>query len=95
MEINRNQVFLAGTVLLCLGIEFRMMDSFVLNARVTELLADQPNRPVAAAKLGAMVGIELPPPRRVILIPEGLGWLCLSIGSVFVLQGLTKARPAK
>jgi hypothetical protein len=95
MEINRNQIFLVGTVLLFLGIEFRMTDSFVLNAKVARLLADQPNRPVAAAKLGVMVRIKPPAPPRVILVPEGLGWLCLSVGSVFVLQGLTKAKPAK
>jgi hypothetical protein len=95
MDINRNQVFLAGIVLLFLGTEFRMMDSFVLNAKVTRLLAEQTNHPVATAgnTMGALVGLETAAPHKTLPVPEWLGWFCLSFGSVLVLQSLTMGKP--
>ena len=38
MEINRNQWFMIGLVILALGIQFRMVQSFVLNEKATEIL---------------------------------------------------------
>ncbi len=49
MDINRNQVFCAGMVLLLLGTQFHFVDSFVLTPQATRLLADQARHPVASA----------------------------------------------
>ena len=39
MEFNRNHYFLAGLVVLLLGIQVRMVDSFVLSSESTRFLA--------------------------------------------------------
>ena len=86
MDINRNQVFLAGIVLLFLGTEFRMMDSFVLNAKVTKLLAEQTNHPVATAgnTMGALVGWRRPFRTKLCRSPSGwAGSASPSVRSLF------------
>jgi hypothetical protein len=95
MDINRNQVWLAGLVLLFLGIELRAMDSVVLNQKATRMLADQGNHPVAAASnaIGAMVGSESPLPPHTIHLPDWIGWSLLSLGAVMVLHSWTMAKP--
>jgi len=95
MDINRNQIFLTGLVLVLLGFEFREMDSFVLNVKVTKMLAEQTSSPVATAgnTLGSLVGTETAIPPKVIHPPEWVGWLFLSLGAVLILQSLTMAKP--
>ena len=41
MEFNRNQLFLAGVVVLLLGIQLRYVQTFVLNERTTQFLAQK------------------------------------------------------
>ena len=95
MDINRNHLFLIGLILLFLGIEFRMIDSLVLNQRATRLLAEQANHPVATAgnSINLLTGAEAPLPSITIRPPDWLGWFFLSFGSVLVLQSLTMAKP--
>lgn len=95
MEINRNQVFIAGVVLVLLGIEFRMMDSFVLTPRATKLLAEQTNHPVAAATntLDSLTGAETRLPAKVLQPQEWVGWLMISVGSVLILHSMTMSKP--
>ncbi len=96
MEINRNQVFIVGVVLVLLGIEFRMMDSFVLTPRATKLLAQQTNHPVATATntLDALTGAETRLPPKVFKPQEWVGWLMISVGSVLILHSMTMSKPA-
>jgi len=39
MEINRNQYFMVGLILAALGLQFLMVESVVLTAETTSLLA--------------------------------------------------------
>ncbi len=48
MDITRNQFFYAGLVLLLLGIQFRMVESFDLNGELTRLVNERSGKPVAA-----------------------------------------------
>lgn len=95
MEINRNQVFIVGVVLVLLGIEFRMMDSFVLTPRATKLLAQQTNDPVATATntLDTLTGAETKLPPKVLRPQEWVGWLMISVGSVLILHSMTMSKP--
>jgi hypothetical protein len=88
MDVNRNQVFLAGLVLLFIGIEFRAMDAFILSPKATKMLAEEADRPLAEAaeKLNVL------PPKRV-QPPDYVGWLLLSVGSVLVLQSFSMGKP--
>ncbi|MCR4415257.1 MAG: hypothetical protein NUV77_22775 [Thermoguttaceae bacterium] len=96
MEINRNQVFIAGVVLVLLGIEFRMIDSFVLNPRVTKLLAEQTKHPVATASstMESLVGAEPRLPPKTVKPQEWIGWLLVSVGSVLILHSMTMPKPS-
>ena len=42
MEFNRNHYFMAGLVVLALGLQFRYVDSYVLNERATKILNKEP-----------------------------------------------------
>ena len=39
MEFNRNHYFMLGLVVLALGIQFRFVDSYVLNEQATQVAA--------------------------------------------------------
>jgi hypothetical protein len=95
MDINRNQVWLAGLILLFVGTEFRSTDSFVLNQKATKMLAEQANHPVAAANdtVQAVIGAEAPLPPYTVRLPEWIGWSLLSLGAVFVLHSWTMPKP--
>ena len=41
MEINRNQYFLAGLVMLLLGLQVRAVETFVLNDRASRFIAER------------------------------------------------------
>jgi hypothetical protein len=94
MELNRNQWFLLGLVLLFLGIQFRMIDSLVLTPELTKFLADHTAHPVAAVgqTMGTLVGVEAVAP-KVIRPPEWLGWSLLSISAVLILHALSMKKP--
>jgi hypothetical protein len=95
MDVNRNQVWLAGLVLLFLGLEFKSMDSLVLNQKATKMLAEQSNHPLAAASntAQAMIGAEAPLPPHTIRLPDSIGWSLLSLGAVLVLHSVTMPKP--
>jgi hypothetical protein len=96
MEINRNQWFLAGLVLLLLGVECRLLDAVVLTPEFTQFLAERTGHPMAAASetIEALVDTEAPTmPPKTIRPPESIGWAFLSLGAVFVLHSLSLRRP--
>jgi hypothetical protein len=95
MEINRNQWFLAGLVLLLLGGECRLLDAVVLTPEFTQFLAERTGHPMAAASetMQALVDAEAPMPPKTIRPPESIGWAFLSLGAVFVLHSLSLRRP--
>jgi len=94
MELNRNQWFLAGLVVLLVGLQFRMVDSFVLTPELTEFLADHASGPVAAASqtIGAFMTAE-PLASKTVRPPDWVGWAFLSVGAVLVLHALSMKRP--
>ena len=95
MEVNRNQWFLAGLVLVFLGIQFRMVDSFVLTPEVTQFLAKRTGHPVAAVNAGTQFFAPAARPlfKQTVRTPDWLGWALLSIGSVLVLHSLGMKKP--
>ncbi|MGE0607406.1 MAG: hypothetical protein AB7O62_09955 [Pirellulales bacterium] len=94
MEFNRNQYFLIGLVILFLGIEFRVVETFVLNERTTKFLAERsgaPERQLSsiASYLPSMGGVQ----RKSIRPPDWIGWALISVGSVLVLHSLAMKKP--
>jgi hypothetical protein len=95
MDINRNQYFLAGLVLIFLGIEFQRIDTIVLTPECTRLLGEGDNHPAVAASnlLAPLVGAEKQVAAKTIRPPEWLSWGLLSTGAVLVLHSLAMKKP--
>ena len=90
MEISRNQFFMAGLVLLLLGIQFRAIEAVELKEQVAKFMAERTGHPLASvgtqnpilAPIGNAAGT------RVVYPPDWLGWMFLSLGSVLILHSL-------
>ncbi len=95
MDINRNQFFLAGLVLLFLGIQFRMVESAVLTPAFTRLLADTSGSSAVAAanSMSSIVGSTASVPPMTFRPPEWLGYSLLSAGAVLILHAMAMRRP--
>ena len=86
MDVNRNQWFLVGLVVLLLGAQFRMTDSLVLTPEFTKMLAERSGLPAFASDSanGAAGGSSLH--GKTIVPPQWLGWCLLMVGAVLVLH---------
>jgi hypothetical protein len=95
MDITRNQYFFAGLLLLLLGLEFNMVDSFQLNAKFTQFLADRTSHPMASvsATTEPLFPSGNSPIQKTWIPPEWLGWSLLSLGSVLVLHSWAMKKP--
>jgi hypothetical protein len=99
MEINRNQYFMIGLVLLFLGIQVKCVESFVLTEKAATFVAKRMNkkesqtaRPVMQS-FYAMTGGAANPQRRSFEPPTWLGWALISVGAVLVLHSLAMNKP--
>ena len=94
MEINRNQWFMIGLVVLALGIQFRMVHSFVLNEKTTKILAERLKKAeTAVTTFIPSLETSPPPSRREIEPPRWLGFMMISAGAVVVLHSFAMPRP--
>jgi len=97
MELNRNQYFLFGLVILFLGIQFRRVDSFVLNERATQFVSQNLQRlkPALASTSDKATLLASQPPlaKHHIDPPAWLGWSLTSLGSVLILYSLALKKP--
>jgi hypothetical protein len=94
MEINRNQWLMIGLVVLALGVQFRWVDSFVLNAKATEIIAKRLHKnDVVATTFMPALNMSAPPSQRVIKPPRWLGFMMISVGAVLILHSLAMPKP--
>ncbi|HZZ73769.1 MAG TPA: hypothetical protein VFE24_16070 [Pirellulales bacterium] len=91
MQLNRNHYFMAGLLTLLLGLQFRQVESFVLNDKVTRFLAER----LPANNESSMLDFypSSAPIRKVVKPPSWLGWSLISIGSVLILHSLAMRKP--
>ncbi len=105
MELNRNQYLMIGIVVLLLGVQFRMVESFVLNAEASQAIAarmpkgDKESVDATAVPSYSQQAQIAPVPAaaaalRTITPPDWLGWCCISVGAVLVLHSLAMPRPS-
>lgn len=85
VEINRNQYFMVGIVILLLGLQFHAVDSFVLNEKTTHFLA---KRTASAGSTQAIFASLAPGEltRKVVRPPDWLGWCLTSVGAILILH---------
>jgi len=96
-DLNRNQFFLIGVLLVLLGSQFRLLDTVVLTPGAAKLLIGEP-RPVPTASFSLpnlLPGQRPAAAARTIRPPEWLGYSLLSIGAVLILHALALPRPEK
>ena len=95
MDINRNQVLLAGLVVLALGIQLLLVDSYVLTPEFTQFLAEKTDHPVAAVNgaTAAFMTSGAPVAQKTVKPPEWIGWALLSLGSVLILHSMSMKKP--
>jgi hypothetical protein len=93
MELNRNQYFFLGLVILLLGAQLRMVSSYTLTHEATKFLAERSQGAGAEATLFNLSTDMGAGPQKVIHPPEWLGWCLMSVGSVLILHSLAMKRP--
>ena len=96
MDFNRNQFMLIGVVLLFLGIQLRMVDSYVLTESSARFLAKQTQAERASAfpLPAAMTAPSLlPAQHRRIQPPRWLSWAFISAGVILSLHSLAMKKP--
>ena len=91
MELNRNQFFFLGLVILLLGLQLRMVSTYVLNQESTKFLAERLHKPVQGQTLS--LAVDSSGSRQVIAPPDWLGWCLVSIGAVLILHSLAMPKP--
>jgi hypothetical protein len=93
VELNRNQFFFLGLVILLLGAQVRMVNAYVLNQDATRFLAERTHNNTSEASFVSLAGDVGAMPNKVLYPPEWLGWCLISIGSVLVLHSLAMPKP--
>jgi hypothetical protein len=93
MELNRNQYFFMGLVILLIGVQLRMVSSFTLTHEATKFLADRSQSSAADSTLMALSSDMGAGPQKVVQPPEWLGWCLMSVGGVLILHSLAMKKP--
>lgn len=93
MELNRNQYFFMGVVILLLGVQFRMVSSYTLTTEATRFLAERTKSSATDGALMALTSDLGAGPQKVIQPPEWLGWCLMSVGGVLILHSLAMRKP--
>ena len=95
MEINRNQYFMLGLILLLLGLQVRMVESYVLNEKTSRFVAERLSAVASAGDGGSSSFSPAlgPTARRTVRPPVWLGYALMSVGAVLVLHSLAMKRP--
>ena len=95
MEFDRNRYFMIGVLLFLLGIQFRMVESFVLNETSTRALARvAKDTQLASQDFGTSLMLNVhPSPKKKIQPPHWLGWALLTTGGVICLHAMVLPKP--
>ncbi len=95
MEFDRNRYFMIGVLLFLLGIQFRMVESFVLNESSTRALARiAQDSQLASQEFGTNLFMNVAPsPRKTVRPPHWLGWILLTVGGVISLHAMVLPKP--
>lgn len=96
MQMTRNRYFLIGVLLILLGVQFRMVESFVLNEHTTRALARfTRSTPIASSNntfMSSMVMQVHPKPTKRVAPPRWLGLAFITVGTVIALHALAIPR---
>lgn len=90
MKFERNRYFMLGVILLLLGLQFRLVDSFVLNETSTRALHKvMKTKTVDANSMATNVFMQTAPsPKKTLRPPRWLGFVLLTAGGIMALHAL-------
>ena len=93
MELNRNQYFFFGVVVVLLGIQLRVVQEFVLTEEATLFLAERLKSSSSEGTMASLSSNMGMGQNKVIQPPEWMGWCLISVGAVLILHSLAMPRP--
>lgn len=95
MDLNRNQFFLIGLLLIATGAQLRAVDTFVLNQKTTEIIAKRLPEKQANPydRMQMYMAAQGPSPLRRVQPPKWIGYSLLSVGAVITLHALSMKKP--
>ncbi len=98
MDLNRNQYFMAGLVVFLLGLQLRWVDSFVLNERTSQFVAQRiqqikGQQIASTSEASTLLATQPTVTRQRIQRPRWLGYSVISIGGVLILYSLALKKP--
>ena len=94
MSMYRNRYFLLGTLFILLGVQFRMIDSFVLNESATRALA-KITKETSVAETSTMSNLMMqiyPTPTKKVTPPRWLGLAFMAVGAVMTCHAISIPR---
>ncbi len=102
MELNRNHYFMIGVVVLFVGIQFRVVQAYVLTEEASKVVTkivkkgkieSPPQKPPTLFFFNREPPQILVPKQHKWYPPKWIGWLMVSFGAVLVLHSLAMRRP--
>lgn len=95
MQFTRNRYFMAGMLLVLLGIQFRLVQSVVLNETTTRVLARLSKQSPVADNSPSMTSFLMqvhPNPKKTVQPPRWLGLAMVAVGAVIALHAMAMPR---
>jgi hypothetical protein len=93
VEINRNQYFLIGLIVLFLGLQFRVVETYVLNEKTSTFLAQRLKLVASSDSSEGFLPAAGPAPLRTVAPPTWLGYAFISVSAVLILHSLAMRKP--
>lgn len=87
IELNRSQMFTIALVVFLLGVQFRVVESIVLNEQATKFVSERFDSGELASSSQNWFAQAMPV-KKTLTPPKWIGWSLLSIGGVLVLHSI-------
>ncbi len=97
MSFYRNRYFFGGILLILMGLQFRRVESFVLNESTTRFVAKMTSTPLAdnSTAMGAFFAPVIPKPQKKVTPPRWMALSMIAVGCVISFHALSIPKYAR